>query len=198
VVVEEHWHQLLAAMGRKGLCNDPRFKTNADRVAHVDETHALVGAWTQTFGKMGVFTIAKRHRIPCAPVRDVSEVMHDPHMHERRMLEWIEHDEIADPRRDLAIAFSRRGRSGDRAEPTSSVSTTQTSMVAGLAYRPARSPISQKAALFSAAEKPALAPKGPRAPSRFPPQGSASRGKGRAWSLRRAQIDYNRSKLQQI
>jgi CoA:oxalate CoA-transferase len=31
--------------------------------------------------------------------------MHDPHMHERRMLEWIEHDEIADPRRDLAIAF---------------------------------------------------------------------------------------------
>ena len=29
-----------------------------------------------------------------APVRDVSEVMHDPHMHERGMLEWIEHDEI--------------------------------------------------------------------------------------------------------
>jgi len=27
-------------------------------------------------------------------VRDVSEVMHDPHMHERGMLEWIEHDEI--------------------------------------------------------------------------------------------------------
>ena len=94
VAVEEHWHQLLAVMGRKGLRNDPRFKTNNDRVAHIDETDALVGAWTQTFGKMGVFTIAKRHRIPCAPVRDVSEVMHDPHMHERGMLEWIEHDEI--------------------------------------------------------------------------------------------------------
>jgi CoA:oxalate CoA-transferase len=24
----------------------------------------------------------------------VGEVMHDPHMHERGMLEWIEHDEI--------------------------------------------------------------------------------------------------------
>ena len=27
-------------------------------------------------------------------MRDVSEVMHDPHMHERGMLEWIDHDEI--------------------------------------------------------------------------------------------------------
>jgi len=43
---------------------------------------------------MEVFAITKRHRIPCAPVRDVGEVMHDAHMHERGMLEWIEHDEI--------------------------------------------------------------------------------------------------------
>ena len=40
-----------------------------------------------------MFAITKRHRIP-APVRDVGEVMHDPHMHGRGMLEWIEHDEI--------------------------------------------------------------------------------------------------------
>jgi CoA:oxalate CoA-transferase len=94
VAVEEHWHHLLAAMGREDLRNDPRFRTNADRVAHIDETDAIVGAWTRTLGKMEVFTITKRHRIPCAPVRDVGEVMHDPHMHERGMLEWIEHDEI--------------------------------------------------------------------------------------------------------
>jgi crotonobetainyl-CoA:carnitine CoA-transferase CaiB-like acyl-CoA transferase len=41
-----------------------------------------------------VFAIAKRYRIPLAPVRDVGEVMHDPHMHERGFLEEIEHDEI--------------------------------------------------------------------------------------------------------
>jgi crotonobetainyl-CoA:carnitine CoA-transferase CaiB-like acyl-CoA transferase len=94
VAVEGHWHQLLAAMGRENLRNDPRFNTNADRVAHMDETDALVGGWTRTLGKLEVFTITKRYRIPCAPVRDVGEVMHDPHMHERGMLEWIDHDEI--------------------------------------------------------------------------------------------------------
>jgi CoA:oxalate CoA-transferase len=52
------------------------------------------GAWTQTLSKMEVFPITNEHRIPCAPVRDVGEVMHDTHMHERGMLEWIEHDEI--------------------------------------------------------------------------------------------------------
>ncbi len=94
VAVEEHWHHLLAAMGREELRDDPRFKTNADRVANIDATDAVVGDWTRTLGKMEVFAIAKRHRIPCAPVRDVGEVMHDPHMHARGMLEWIEHDEI--------------------------------------------------------------------------------------------------------
>jgi len=43
---------------------------------------------------MEVFTITKQHRIPCAPVRNVDEVMHDAHMHERGMLELIDHDEI--------------------------------------------------------------------------------------------------------
>jgi len=59
--------------GREDLRNDPRFKTNAARVAHIDETDALVSAWTQTLSKIEVFTITKQHRIPCAPVRDVGD-----------------------------------------------------------------------------------------------------------------------------
>jgi len=94
VAVEEHWHNLLAAMGREELRDDPRFRTNADRVAHMAETDAVVSAWTETLGKVEVFTLAKRHRIPLAPVRDVGEVTHDAHMHQRGMLEWIDHDEV--------------------------------------------------------------------------------------------------------
>jgi len=94
VAVEEHWHNLLKAMGREELRDDPRFADNAARVAHMKETDAAISAWTSTLGKMEVFAIAKRSRIPLAPVREVDEVMHDPHMHERGMLEWIDHDEI--------------------------------------------------------------------------------------------------------
>ena len=94
IAVEAHWHNLLAAMGREELRDDPRFADNAARVAHRDEVDAAVSAWTRTLGKMEIFAIAKERRIPLAPVREVDEVMHDRHMHERGFLAEIEHDEI--------------------------------------------------------------------------------------------------------
>jgi crotonobetainyl-CoA:carnitine CoA-transferase CaiB-like acyl-CoA transferase len=87
---------LLKAMGREELKDDPRFATNAARVTHMDETDALVEAWTRTLGKMEVFARSKAYRIPCAPVRTAPEVMNDPHMHERGMLERIDHPELGE------------------------------------------------------------------------------------------------------
>ena len=46
-------------MGREELADDPRFATNADRVAHMDETEAVVAEWTRTLPKMEVFARTK-------------------------------------------------------------------------------------------------------------------------------------------
>jgi crotonobetainyl-CoA:carnitine CoA-transferase CaiB-like acyl-CoA transferase len=43
---------------------------------------------------MEVFARTKEYRIPCAPVRNAPEVMNDRHMHERGMLERIDHPEL--------------------------------------------------------------------------------------------------------
>jgi CoA:oxalate CoA-transferase len=96
IVTEAHWQNLLKAMGREELAEDSRFATNAARVAHMDETDALVEAWTRTLGKMEVFARTKAYRVPCAPVRTAPEVMNDPHMHERGMLERIDHPELGE------------------------------------------------------------------------------------------------------
>jgi crotonobetainyl-CoA:carnitine CoA-transferase CaiB-like acyl-CoA transferase len=94
VVTEAHFQNLLKAMGREDLADDPRFATNAARVTHMDETDALVEGWTRTLPKMEVFARAKEYRIPCAPVRNAPEVMNDPHMHQRGMLERVDHPEL--------------------------------------------------------------------------------------------------------
>jgi CoA:oxalate CoA-transferase len=94
LAVEAHWHNLLAAMGREDLRDDQRFSSPAARVANRVETDGLIEAWTKTLPKMEIFAIAKQRRIPLAPVRDVGEVMHDKHMHERGFLDDIVHDEI--------------------------------------------------------------------------------------------------------
>ncbi len=94
VVTEGHWQNLIKAMGREELGDDPRFKTNADRVAHMDETDEVVSEWTRPHPRMEIFARCKAGRIPAAPVRTAPEIMADPHMHERGMLEEIDHPEL--------------------------------------------------------------------------------------------------------
>ena len=117
-MTEAHFQNLLKGDGPRGPRRDPRFATNAGRVAHMDETDALVADWTRTLGKMEVFARTKQYRIPCAPVRNAPEVMNDPHMHERGMLEHIDHPELGEivvPDDAVAPARHRQGR--DPPEP---------------------------------------------------------------------------------
>lgn len=91
VVTEGHWQNLLRAMGREDLLDDARFSTNPARTENMAATEALVTAWTIGLTKSEVAAAAKRYKIPAAPVRTAVEVMNDPHMHERGMLQRIEH-----------------------------------------------------------------------------------------------------------
>ncbi len=94
VVTEGHWTNLLKAMGREDLAADPRFTTNPERTRNMELTEAVVTAWTCTLDKASVAATLKRYKVPCAPVRNAVEVMNDRHMHERGMLERIDHPSL--------------------------------------------------------------------------------------------------------
>src|SRR5579862_2939913 len=96
VVTEEHWPNLLRAMGREDLLDDSRFKSHPERAAQMEETEAVVTEWTLTKTKAEVAATLKRYRVPCAPVRNAMEVMNDRHMHERGMLEHVQHPSLGD------------------------------------------------------------------------------------------------------
>src|SRR5262249_41228831 len=66
VVTEEHWPNLLRAMGREDLLNDPRFESHVERAAHMEETEAVVTEWTSSHTKSEVAATLKRFRVPCA------------------------------------------------------------------------------------------------------------------------------------
>ena len=86
-----HFHALLKAMGREDLKGDPRFQDLKTRVAHIDEVDDLVSRWTGRRTKAALVETLLAHRVPHAPVRDLNEVINDPHMHERGSLRWIDH-----------------------------------------------------------------------------------------------------------
>ena len=105
-VGETHWKSLIDAMGRPELADDPRFASLKTRVANIDAVDEIVGGFTQRFAKQALFELLLKHRVPCAPVRDLDEVVNDPHMLERRALQWIEHPELGRiPVQSLPLRF---------------------------------------------------------------------------------------------
>ena len=95
LAVEEHWHNLLAAMGREDLRDDPRFADNAARVAQprgdrrADRRLDPDAAARWRFSR-SPSSAASRWRRCATSTRSCTTA----HMHERGILEWIEHDEI--------------------------------------------------------------------------------------------------------
>jgi formyl-CoA transferase len=91
---QDHWEGLISAMNRKDLKNDERMVNMKVRVANIDLIDDLIAQWTEQFPKQILFEKLIEHRVPCAPVRDLKEVVNDPHMHARGMLEKITHPEF--------------------------------------------------------------------------------------------------------
>lgn len=86
-----HWHCLLRAMERADLMDDARYDTPKKRAERVDEIDALVQAYAARYTRDALFERLLEFRVPCAPVRDLAEVTNDPHLHQRGMLEWMQH-----------------------------------------------------------------------------------------------------------
>ena len=87
------WLRLCATIGRADLPDDPRFATNADRMANlpalVDELEqALAGRttaeWVDALLEAGV---------PAGPILDYAQVVADPHTRAREMVVEMEHPE---------------------------------------------------------------------------------------------------------
>ncbi|HYZ61484.1 MAG TPA: CoA transferase [Acetobacteraceae bacterium] len=93
-VSETHWRSLLHVMGRDDLAADPRFGSLASRVVNIEAVDATIAGWTQTRRKQELFETLMAGRVPCAPVRNLAEVVNDPHLHARGMLQWQDHPEL--------------------------------------------------------------------------------------------------------
>ena len=91
---DRHFRQILELMGREDLFDDPRFLGLRARADHMDDVDELVGSWTAQFDKEPLASLLLERRVPCAPVREIPEVVRDKHMHERGALVWQEHPQL--------------------------------------------------------------------------------------------------------
>ena len=93
-LTEEHWRRLLDAMGRRDLEDDPRVATRADRATNAEFVDRIVTDWSASVTRSEAGRLVREHRVPAGVVRNLEEVMNDPHMHERGMLRWVDHRDM--------------------------------------------------------------------------------------------------------
>jgi len=88
---EEHWRRLVRAIGREDMLDDPRMADGPTRAKHRDVVDAALTAWTSTRTKHEVMEIIAGAGVPCGPVLTTLELLHDPDLHARGMMQKIDH-----------------------------------------------------------------------------------------------------------
>jgi formyl-CoA transferase len=87
----EHWTRLLKVIGRDDLVGDPRYDTNQARSARAAEVDEIITQWTRQHGKEEAMKIIGEAGVPAGAVFDTLELMNDPSLAERGIMQTIEH-----------------------------------------------------------------------------------------------------------
>jgi crotonobetainyl-CoA:carnitine CoA-transferase CaiB-like acyl-CoA transferase len=84
---DRHWRALCEAMRRPELADEPSLRSNAARTAELDRVDAIVEAWTGERTSAEVAGVLSEAGVPCAPVKSLKDVIADPQVVERGLLE---------------------------------------------------------------------------------------------------------------
>lgn len=91
---DPHFRSILKVIGRADLLEDARFATRGARVANMAEVDALLQGWTVQHCKADIAEWLLAAAVPCAPVRELAEVVLDRNMHASGSLQWVDHPEL--------------------------------------------------------------------------------------------------------
>jgi len=81
---------LCQAMGRPALPDDPRFKTNADRMANVEEINRIIQGWFDSMSDDNeIFRLFDDYRVPYAPVLNIEQAISHPHLRENEVVRTV-------------------------------------------------------------------------------------------------------------
>ena len=92
------WQRLCDALGMPELAGDPRFATNRDRIAHYDEMRAPIDHVFRTATSAEWVARLNDAGVPNGEVRDIEQMLNDPQLAARQMIETLMHPTIGPTR----------------------------------------------------------------------------------------------------
>jgi crotonobetainyl-CoA:carnitine CoA-transferase CaiB-like acyl-CoA transferase len=74
------------AIGRADLVDNPRYRTNVERVEHAEELDAIIGAFVARRSQAENVAFFEQAEVTIGPIYDIAQILEDPHVLERELL----------------------------------------------------------------------------------------------------------------
>jgi crotonobetainyl-CoA:carnitine CoA-transferase CaiB-like acyl-CoA transferase len=104
---QANWERIATVVGLPKLIADPRFKTNADRMAHRRELAELIAARTRTRTSADWILNLEASGVPVGPINKIGEMLVDPQVLAREMVVEVNHPKAGKTKAlGLPIKFS--------------------------------------------------------------------------------------------
>jgi len=78
--------RLYRAIGRADMIDDPRFRTNTDRVRNIDEAERPVAEFIKARTLLEALAVFEAAEVTAAPVYDIDQFIADPHVQARQIV----------------------------------------------------------------------------------------------------------------
>ncbi len=88
---DDLWQRCCRVVGLEELAGDPRYTTNRERVRNYELLRPLLADRLRSRTRAAWIDALTAEGVPCGAVRDVAEVLEDPHIAARSMVEAAEH-----------------------------------------------------------------------------------------------------------
>ena len=130
---DQLWRTFCGVIGAEALADDPRFRTNKDRVAARDALRPLLVERMRTRPAAAWIESLKAAGIPCGAVRDLAQVFTDPQLIERAMVVALDHP-VAGAIRQLGVPIKMSGTQGAVRTPPPALGQHTAAVLGELGY----------------------------------------------------------------
>jgi crotonobetainyl-CoA:carnitine CoA-transferase CaiB-like acyl-CoA transferase len=105
---DRFWQRLAPALGLPEMASDARFATNIDRVKHRRELEVALEEAIARYDRAPLLKLLEEAGVPATPVNTVEQVMNDPQIAARGIIERSVHPKLGDiPVVSTPLTFSR-------------------------------------------------------------------------------------------
>jgi crotonobetainyl-CoA:carnitine CoA-transferase CaiB-like acyl-CoA transferase len=88
---QSNWERIAAVLGLSSLVQDPRFRTNADRMAHKEELAGIIAERTKVLSSAEWINAFEDAGVPAGPINRIGDMLADPQVKARDMVVEVEH-----------------------------------------------------------------------------------------------------------